>query len=176
MLLLPHVAAMPLVLDDFSRGASAARWTCFTDQVMGGVSKATMTLTTVQGQAALRLHGAVSLERNGGFIQMARSFAVVDGTAFDASGYRGLVLTVCGEPGMYYVHLRTADTRAPWQYYGMPLPVTRTWTDVALPWGRFSPVSLRTPLSVTRLIRLGVVAAQAAFEADIAVARVALAP
>ncbi len=167
---------MPLILDDFSRSASLVRWTCFTDQVMGGVSRGTMSLAPVNGQQALRLRGTVSLENNGGFVQMARQLGDGRADGLDARAFKGIVLTVCGEPGSYYVHLRTSDTRAPWQYYAAPLPVTRSWTDVALPWERFSPASLRAPLDVARLVRLGVVAAQAAFEADVAVARIALAP
>lgn len=166
---------MSLVLDDFTRGSSAANWTCFTDQVMGGVSRGTMALASVNGRPALRLRGTVSLERNGGFVQMARPLGAGGADAFDARAFRGLVLSVCGEPGSYYVHLRTADTRAPWQYYGAALPVTRTWTDIALPWSSFSPASLRAPLNTSRLVRLGVVAAQSAFEADVAVARIAFA-
>jgi hypothetical protein len=164
-----------LVLDDFSvPTADAMGWSVFTDRVMGGLSDAQGALVEVQGRRALRLTGRVSLERNGGFVQMARRLGPGPGTSRDARAFSGLALTVCGTPGPYFVHLRTADTRAPWQYYGAPLPVTGMWQEVLLPWRAFSPVALSTPLDVSGLQRLGIVAAKVAFDADVAVSRVAL--
>jgi len=43
----------------------------FTDQVMGGVSKGTMVRDAVAGRAAIRMRGDLSLENNGGFVQIA---------------------------------------------------------------------------------------------------------
>ncbi|MFN5599019.1 CIA30 family protein [Gemmatimonas sp.] len=163
-----------LVLDDFHDGATVAReWSVFSDRVMGGVSVARAALVDVQGERALRLTGHVSLERNGGFIQMARHLS--DG-GMNASTFSGLQLRVCGTPGRYFVHLRTIDTRAPWQYYGATLNVQDVWRDVYLPWHAFTPVSLSTPLAVTQLQRIGIVAGKQAFEADVAVSRLELVP
>ena len=163
---------MILLLDDFRDSTRVAReWSAFTDRVMGGVSVAKASLLEVQGEQALRLTGRVSLERNGGFIQVARPFA--DGSV-NAAAFSGLQLRVCGTPGSYFVHLRTADTRAPWQYYGAPLEVRPTWHDVYLPWSAFRPVSLTEPLDATRLQRIGIVAGKVAFDADVAVSRLEL--
>lgn len=165
---------MPLQLDDFADATNAARdWSVFSDRVMGGISNARAGLEVVGGHRALRLAGDVSLERNGGFIQVARR---IDGTRLGAAAYTGLRLTVCGTPGRYFVHLRTGDTRAPWQYYGAPLPVTPDWRVVELPWRAFTPESLRTPLDVRTLQRIGLVAAKTAFSADLAVSRLELVP
>lgn len=164
---------MDLVLDDFTAPAQPKGWSVFTDRVMGGVSDAQGAVADVAGRRALRLVGQVSLERNGGFVQMAR--ALSDGrTPFDARAYTGVALTVCGTPGSYFVHLRTADTRAPWQYYGAELPVARDWRTVVLPWSAFAPVSLAVPLNVAGLTRIGIVGAKVAFLADVALARLAL--
>ncbi len=165
---------MILLLDDFADRAAVARhWSVFSDRVMGGVSEARATVEPVGGRLALRLSGRVSLERNGGFIQVARRF---DGGRLDASPFGGVQLAVCGAPGSYFVHLRTADTRAPWQYYGAPLPVTPAWRDLRIPWEAFMPVSLRAPLDVRTLERIGIVAGKAAFDADIAIGRLELVP
>jgi hypothetical protein len=168
----------PLVIDDFSQPTTRAsgKWTMLTDQVMGGISEGHAALEIVQSRRALHLRGTVSLERRGGFLQMARDFSGVGHVTFDASGYRGLSLTVCGTAGTYFVHLRTADTRAPWEYYSAPLPITPEWTDVHIAWVAFAPQALRRPLDVTRLVRMGVVAGQTAFEADIAVSRLSFEP
>lgn len=165
---------MILLLDDFRDSARVAReWSAFSDRVMGGVSVAKASLAEVQGQMALRLTGRVSLERNGGFIQVARQLP--DG-GINASSFSGLQLRVCGAPGSYFVHLRTADTRAPWQYYGAALAVEPVWHDVYLPWRAFTPVSLDAPLDVTRLQRIGIVAGKREFDADVSVSRLELVP
>jgi hypothetical protein len=167
----------PLRLDDFDAGpaALARRWSVFSDRVMGGVSIVNGTMATVHGRHALHLTGRVSLEQNGGFIQAACSLGEPPGSGVNARGFRGVALSVCGTPGSYFVHLRTADTRAPWQYYGAPLPVSAEWTRVVLDWGAFTPVSLATPLDVSRIVRIGVVAAKTAFRADVALSELWLA-
>lgn len=164
----------PDLLDDFAvPGEGERAWSVFTDRVMGGVSVAQGSVEEVAGRRALRLRGRVSLERNGGFVQVAR--ALGDARApLDASHARGLSLEVCGTPGPYFVHLRTTDTRAPWQHYRAPLPVTPDWRTVELPWSAFVPSGLDRPLDVRALTRLGLVGGREAFDADVALARLAL--
>lgn len=162
------------LIDDFSDATAVARtWSAFTDRVMGGVSTAQAEVIDIDGRPSLRLRGRVSLERNGGFIQVARSFPP---PGLDGHGFGGLQLRVCGAPGPYFVHLRTADTRAPWQYYAAPLSVASTCRDVYLPWSAFRGVSLSEPLDVRQIERLGLVAAKQAFDADLVVSRVELVP
>ena len=63
------------VIDDLSRpfpqASSGGSGELLSDRVMGGVSSGTLRREVVRGRAALRLEGDVSLENNGGFIQMA---------------------------------------------------------------------------------------------------------
>jgi hypothetical protein len=166
---------LPLVLDDFSQAPDdAGRWSVFTDRVMGGVSVAQAQLTTVLGRRALRLQGRVSLANNGGFVQVARPLGGGD-APLDATGTSGLQLDVCGTPGRYFVHLRTVHTRAPWQYYRAPLPVAAEWHTVSVPWSAFTPGGLSQALDVRGLLRLGVVGGSEAFDADVALARLAIA-
>ena len=170
-------AAAPLRLDDFCAGPSvmARRWSVFSDRVMGGVSMANGAMDNVHGRDALHLTGNVSLEQNGGFIQAACSLGDPPGSGVNARGYRGLALSVCGTPGSYFVHLRTANTRAPWQYYGAPLPVSGEWSRIVLDWSAFTPVSIATPLDVRQILRIGIVAAKTAFYADVALSELWLA-
>ncbi len=160
-----------LRLDDFDAGpeSMARRWSVFSDRVMGGLSNVSGVMDTAYGRYALHLSGDVSLKQNGGFLQAACSLGNPPGSGVNARGFRGIALSVCGAPGSYFVHLRTADTKAPWQYYGAPLPVSRDWTHVVLNWGAFTPVSLSTPLDVSRIVRIGIVAAKTAFHADVAI-------
>lgn len=168
---------MSLVLDDFSSvpGPAAAGWTVIADRVMGGRSSGQASVELVDGRRALRLRGTVSLENGGGFLQVARPFDLA-APAFDGLRFEGIALTVRAAPGSYFVHLRTAETRAPWEHYRAPLPAGPGWSTVVVRWSDFTPRSLRAPLDPGRLVRLGLVAAGAAFEADIALASLVLVP
>jgi len=161
-----------LLIDEFSRtdGLSAleTRWGCFTDTVMGGRSQGRAERVTVEGTRALHLSGTVSLENNGGFIQAALPLSA-DGSVFNASGYDGIRLRTRGVPGPYYLHLRTRDTIRPWQLYQATLPVTASWESVFVPFSAFRPQRLERELDRAGLLRLGVVAYGAAFEADLLV-------
>lgn len=180
-------------------------WRFFSDRVMGGVSDGEARVETVAGRRAIRLRGKVSLDHGGGFLQVACPLGTSSDPVFDASALAGVeldVLGTSGAPGTYAVHLRTADTRAPWQVYVAPLPAESgasaesnsepepnlepepnreprpslepgSWRTVFLPWSAFHPQSLRLPLDPTRLRRVGLAASGAAFEADLAVARIA---
>lgn len=166
-----------LLIDDFARddGVSslATAWQRFTDQVMGGRSQANSEVEILDGRRCLRLTGEVSLANNGGFIQVALPLAA-RGDALDARGWTGLRLLVRGAGDGYYLHLRSSDCRLPWQYYGVELPCGPEWSTVEIAFADFQPESLGAALDMSRLQRLGVVAAKKAFAADIAVARIEL--
>lgn len=173
----PRAAA--LLVDDFARddGVSnlATSWQRFTDQVMGGRSRAASALEVVDGRRCLRLTGEVSLANNGGFIQVALPLAG-RGNALDARGWTGLRLLVraAGDGDGYYLHLRTTDCRLPWQYYDAQLPCGPQWAAVEISFAAFQRQSLGAALDLAGLERLGVVAGKMEFAADIAVARIEL--
>ena len=103
---------LPSIIDDLSRphpeAAQGNSWRFVADTVMGGVSSGAIERTPVGGRKALRLSGAVSLENNGGFIQMALNLAP-DGQSVDASRFSGIEITVQGNGEAYGLHLRTDD-------------------------------------------------------------------
>ena len=98
------------LIDDLSRNpatsAVGTRWQLFTDRVMGGVSNATMHCETVAGRPAIRMRGDVSLENNGGFVQIALDLSP-DGAIVDASAWSGIELDLFGDGEEYGVPLRT---------------------------------------------------------------------
>lgn len=170
----PSTAGASLLVDDFARDDGVSRlgtaWRRFTDGVMGGLSRAESRVEEVDGRRALRLTGTVSLANSGGFIQAALPLAAEGGT-LDASAYRGIRLQArCAGPG-YFLHLRSADCRLPWQHYAAPLPDGDGWAEVELPFAAFAPQSLDRPLRPSALASIGVVAAKRAFKADVAVGR-----
>lgn len=159
------------VIDDIAAGGGGA-WALVTDGVMGGVSAGRLMRETVACRPALRLTGRVSLENNGGFVQMARD--LVPGSVLDASGWSGLVLDICGNGETYGVHLRTDTLTRPWQSFRTAVTAGPGWQSVRLPFAGFAPHRTEAALDVSRLRRIGVVAIGRAFEADVALGRLAL--
>jgi len=164
------------LLDDFSRNdfvsTAETTWQGFSDRVMGGVSIESVTRSAIHGRRCQRLTGDVRLDNSGGFIQMALDLASNGGT-LDASQYLGLCLEVCGNGETYGVHLRTPDCNRPWQSYRVTFVAENQWRLLRLPFSRFEPHRLTKPLDSRRLRRVGLVAIGRAFEADLAVARIA---
>lgn len=165
-----------LLIDDFTRtdGRSAlgTEWQTFTDQVMGGVSRGSASRDTLAQRPCLRLRGEVSLENNGGFVQVALSVRRQN-RLLDAGAFSGIRLTATGNGETYYIHLRTGDTRLPWQYYQAAFQADGEWREIDIPFTAFRPENLRAALDPSRIERIGVVAAKKAFDADVAVARLA---
>ncbi|MGK7297155.1 MAG: CIA30 family protein [Candidatus Wenzhouxiangella sp. M2_3B_020] len=166
-----------LLLDDFGRddGRSAigTEWRAFTDRVMGGVSEMQTDIVDSDRGPALRMNGAVRLDNNGGFIQ-ARLPLDGDGGTLDASAFGAVRVVVRGTPGAYYLHLRTPDTRRPWQYYRAQLPVDEEWRERTIPFDAFTGKSIDGTPDFSRLKSIAVVAYGESFDADIRVARLEL--
>lgn len=164
-----------VVIDDFSSKASnlpfRPRWTFVTDQVMGGVSVGSMEKVKLQGRGALHITGNVSLENNGGFIQ-ARTNLNPKGRTFDARSFEGVFLHTKGNDEQYAVHLKTADTKLPWQYYQALFQAGPSWQEIKIDFGRFKGYWLTKPLDVKALKSIAIVAIQKQFEADIYVERI----
>jgi hypothetical protein len=160
------------LIDDLSRGELVAiigtRWQLVTDRVMGGVSDGTLVRETVSGRPALRMRGDVSLENNGGFVQMALDLGP-DGNVVDASAWAGIELDVIGNDEDYGVHLRTDAVGRPWQSYRQNFRAGAVWRTVRLAFTDFVPHRIQAPLNVRRLRRIGLVAIGRAFAADLAV-------
>ncbi len=161
-----------MLIDDFSNpgllSKLGTRWRGVSDQVMGGVSEATVGHDTIDSRPCLRLSGDVRLENNGGFIQAALDLAL-SGENLDASDYAGLRLVVRGNGERYSVHFRTPDNIRPWQSYRAHFTVGPNWETIYLPFSAFVPYRLEAPLDITRLRRIGLVAIGRAFAADLMV-------
>lgn len=161
-----------LLLSDLSASGDPG-WRSFSDRVMGGISREQSSITTIEGRRCVRLQGEVRLENSGGFVQIALGLES-RGAPLDARRFGGVRLLVWGNGEEYLVHLRTGDTRLPWQLYRAPFVATPAWQTVELPFDTFRPERLAQPLNRGALTRLGVVAYGRRFLADVAVARVAL--
>jgi hypothetical protein len=171
------VSPQSAIIDDLSRdppmSAIGTRWQLFTDRVMGGVSKGTMIREMVAGRPAIRMRGDVSLENNGGFIQISLDLAP-DGGAVDVSAWFGIELDAFGNGEEYGVHLRTSDLTRPWQSYRQSFRADPQWRTLPFRFQEFVPYRTDVPLNTRRLKRIGVVAIGRAFSADLSVAGVRL--
>ena len=143
-------------------------WTLISDRVMGGVSSGGISRETVAGRAALRMQGSVSLENDGGFLQVAVDLAPREG-ALDASAWTGIEVDVLGDGERYNLHLRTTDIARPWQSYRFAFEAGPGWRVVRAPFAAFAPHRSDVALDPRRLRRLGVVAIGRAFRPDIAI-------
>lgn len=146
------------------------RWRVITDTVMGGVSQGTLQLAEIEGRTAARMRGAVSTANNGGFIQIAMDLSP-DGGAFDASSCHGIAAELLGNGEAYGLHLRTTDLLRPQQSYRHAFQAAPHWQVIQCPFASFTPHRTDTPLDVSRLRRIGLVAIGREFDADLSIAR-----
>ncbi|MEM6304890.1 MAG: CIA30 family protein [Pseudomonadota bacterium] len=146
-------------------------WRYVADTVMGGVSTGQITPSRDGAREAMRLTGRVSLDNNGGFIQMAAGLGGQD-APLDASGFTGLSMEVRGNGERYHVGLRTTELSRPWQSYRAVFDAPGDWTKVTLPFAAFEPNRTDLPFNPRLLRRIGVLAIGREFDADVSVANV----
>lgn len=148
-------------------------WEYVSDTVMGGVSSGAIITERVAEREATRLMGQVSLQNNGGFIQMAFDLQS-DGHPFDASAWNGVEIDVLGNDEAYDMRLRTDQLTRPWQSFRIVFTATKTWTKIHLPFDDFDPHRTECSFDPRRLRRIGILAFGRAFKADIAVSSIRL--
>lgn len=142
-------------------------WQFVADTVMGGVSTGGVSFGRVAGRDATRLKGEVSLDNNGGFIQMA--FDLANGAVIDASGWQGVEIEVLGNGAGYELRLRTDQLNHPWQSFRATFNAAAQWRVVQLPWEAFEGRKTDAILDPARLRRIGVLAIGSEMEADVAI-------
>jgi hypothetical protein len=148
-------------------------WTYVADTVMGGVSRGGLTREDVEGRPATRLTGRVSLDNDGGFLQIAADLGP-DGRPVDLSAWTGLEVDVLGNGESYELRLRTTDLTRPWQSYRAPFVAPPTWTTIRLPLAALEAHRTDAPFDPTAVRRVGLLAIGRAFDADLAVAALRL--
>lgn len=148
-------------------------WTYVADDVMGGVSRGQACAAVIDGRPAMRLTGDVSLDNDGGFIQMA-SDLTTDGSALDASGFTGLEIDLIGNGETYDLRLRTTDLTRPWQSYQADITAPTAWTTHRIAFATFEAHRTDAPFRATQLRRIGILAIGRVFHADVAVSSLRL--
>ncbi len=106
---------------------SQKKWEFISDQVMGGVSFGKYDIIEENKSNFIRITGFVSLDNNGGFIQVRRNINKKDYKVID-----GIKLKLRGNNSDYYIHLRTKFTLLPWQYYQVKIKASETWKEITI--------------------------------------------
>ncbi len=161
-------SAGDMLVDQFD-SAPDARWSYVSDQVMGGVSQGSVQYLEEDNNSVARLVGDVSIENNGGFIQIRRD--VEKGSVDDAVG---VYLVVRGNLQSYYIHLRTSGTLLPWQYYQAEFQVTEDWQKIRIPLADFERSSfwLSAAINSKSIRSVGIVAYGRDHRAEVDVAEI----
>lgn len=148
-------------------------WEYIADTVMGGISIGGCQVETYKGRTATVLRGDVSLQNNGGFVQIAANLNT-DGSCYDASAWDGFELNVCGNNAAYDFRLRTDALSRPWQSFRTNFVAPFKWQTVRLPFANVTPHKTDATFEAARLRRIGILAIGREMRAEIAVAAVYL--
>lgn len=133
---------------------------------MGGVSAGMLALSGMyQGQPVHCMTGNVSLENNGGFVQMA-----ADLPKPPPEGAKGIRLTLRGNGEQYNIHLRTTALDRPWQSFRSTFTAGQQWREVEFPFVNLEPHRTSARFNPGEVRRIGIVAICRAFEAEVCVA------
>lgn len=122
---------------------------------MGGVSEGCVAEEIVCGRNATVLRGTVSLEKNGGFIQMAFDLHE-GGTDVDVSAWDGIEMDVYGDGGTYDVRLRTAQLTRPWQSFRADFVGEPHWQKVKIHFSSLVSHRVEAIFDPARLRRIGI--------------------
>jgi hypothetical protein len=167
-------AAKTMLIDDFNDPGGLSQlgtpWRLVTDQVMGGVSTGRIDFEEIQGRRCLCLHGDVSLDNNGGFVQVSLDLAPEN--VLNAGKFEGIRLIVRGNGASYNLHLKTVDVRRPWQSYRSSFSTGLEWREIQIPFSSFVPYRIEVPLDLRKLRRLGIVAIGSSMTAELCVSEI----
>ena len=138
-------------------------WAYLADTVMGGVSRGGAEFSA----GALRLTGQVSTKNNGGFIQVRTR---IDPT--ETVGKSGIKIKVKGNGDVYYLHVRNASARLPWQYYTASFKTSEKWKDISISFDEFEKSATLMPrkLKSESIKTIGLVAYGKDHSADVSIA------
>jgi adhesin HecA-like repeat protein len=144
-----------------------AGWEYVADGVMGGVSAGRMTQQTYLGRAATVLRGMVSLDNNGGFVQIATDLRA---DAPDPRMWDGIAIDVAGNEESYDLRLRTDQLTRPWQSFRTDFVAQPQWKTLRFPFGDFVAHRHTMGFAPDALRRIGILAIGRVFAAEVAVA------
>lgn len=163
----PAVRAEQLVDVYRSCQHESSPWNVVSDQVMGGVSNATLQQDERQGSSGSCLVGRTSLDNNGGFVQMKLD---IEPSKLSAD-YQGLFIELAGSTHDYNLHVKTAQLTRPWQSFRCTLPVEPQWIRFIIPFEQLLAHRTEAEFQPTAINSVAVVAIGEEFDVDVCVRR-----
>tara|TARA_B100000131_G_C18003085_1_gene567307 strand:- start:210 stop:788 length:579 start_codon:yes stop_codon:yes gene_type:complete len=162
-----------MILDDLTNPGKTSQkqnWAFFTDGVMGGLSQGKAIVSNIDGVDCYHMTGNVTTENNGGFIQIRNQLRPVIST----KKYEGIYFKVLGNNEKYSIHIRTALTMAPWQYYKYTFKTSNVWNEIRAPFNEFKKSNAYQPSSLIgqNIRSIGLVAGFKDFQADICLSEI----
>lgn len=146
-------------------------WRMISDQVMGGRSQGQLVRTLKDESWCDCLQGQVSLENNGGFIQMQMNVKTIAPLSKPFSDYDGIFIELMGNPHVYNLHFKTSQLWLPWQSFRKEVTVTEQWQRFFVPFSEFEGHRTFSRFKPAKATRFAVVAIGEAFEAKVCVRR-----
>ena len=134
--------AEKMLIDNFNND-NQENWEFISDQVMGGVSFGSYEILNEGNLSFLKLTGFVSLENNGGFIQVRKKIKGLKNMNF-----KGIKINSRGNDKEYFIHIRTKFTLLPWQYYQGKFSVNSEWQEIKINLSEFKRSGSLLPKNV----------------------------
>lgn len=129
-------------------------WQMVSDQVMGGLSQGQMYLT----EDGVNVQGQVSLENNGGFLQVQWLIDESLSSA-DLKNYEGIFIEWCApKTEDLELLLKSSQLWMPWQSYRCKATITTDWQTLFIPFEAFEPYRTQTRLNPKRINKFAVLA------------------
>lgn len=163
----PAVAAEQLIEVYLSHPEQPSPWTVISDQVMGGVSSATLHQEQRHNSACSCLVGRTRLDNNGGFVQMKLDIE----PDWLRAEYKGLFIELQGNPHDYNLHVKTTQLSRPWQSFRCTLPVEPQWTRFIVPYQQLLAHRTDAVLQPAEIRSVAVVAIGKEFAVEVCVRR-----
>ena len=151
---------------------NSPEWKFVSDQVMGGVSEGQVFFNEKEESPCHCLTGLVSLENNGGFLQM--QLVNLDQIDVNYADYKGVYIEVKGNNHEYNLHLRTSQLWLPWQSFRQKILAGQKWQRLFLPFDEFESYKTFSELNHKKIHRLGILAIGEAFESNICIRNLGL--
>lgn len=129
-------------------------WDFVSDQVMGGHSQGQIVQNQENAAWVTCLQGQVSLENNGGFIQMQFDLSGMH----DLANFDGIYMTWRGEAPAVAAHLKTSELRQPWQSYKNNVFPSTEWRTDYWRFEQFAPYRTGIPINLKYVTRFGLLA------------------
>lgn len=152
----------PAPLSNENQSITPISWRMISDQVMGGLSDGVMQST----EQLANMQGQVSLENNGGFLQLQSTMP----KTLNASQYAGVVIEVCSETDMeLQLLIKSSQLWMPWQSFRAAIRTNSNWQQYVIPFSEFKPYKTKTLLNPKSMTTFAVLAGGQVMDVNVSI-------